>query len=70
MRLHRDVKIVASGLTRFVNMTVQIDVAICGVKLNVSAFSFLRVRLASPDCRESKIVMVSPLFRRHRSTSG
>jgi hypothetical protein len=41
MRLHRDVKIVASGLTHFVNVTVQIDVAICDVKLSVLVFTFL-----------------------------
>jgi hypothetical protein len=52
MRLHRDVKIVASGLTRFVNMIVQIDDAICEVKLNVRAFSFLRARRAQSDCLE------------------
>jgi len=52
VRLHRDVKIVASGLTRLVNMTVQIDDAICDMKLNVSAFSFLRARQARFDCRE------------------
>jgi hypothetical protein len=42
VRLHRDLKIVASGLTRFVNVAVQIDDAICEVKLTVSAYSFLR----------------------------
>jgi hypothetical protein len=52
VRLHRDLKIIASDFSRFVNATVQIDGAICDAKLNVSAFSFLRVRLASPDCRE------------------
>jgi hypothetical protein len=51
-RLNRDLKIIASDFSRFVNATVQIDGAICDAKLNVLAFSFLRVRLASPDCRE------------------
>jgi hypothetical protein len=52
VRLHRDLKIVALDLSRFVNMTVQIDGGICDVKFNVPVFSFLRVRLASPDRRE------------------
>jgi hypothetical protein len=52
VRLHRDVKIIASDFSRFVNATVQIDGAICDVKLSVPLFSFLRVRLASSDCRE------------------
>jgi hypothetical protein len=43
---------VASVLTRFVNMTVQIDGAICDVKLNVLAYSFLRPRHAQSDRRE------------------
>ena len=51
-RLTRDLKIIASDFSRFVNATVRIDGAICDAKLNVLAFSFLRVRLASPDCRE------------------
>jgi hypothetical protein len=51
-RLHRDLKIVASDFSRFVNATVQIDGAICGITLIVPVFSFLPVRLASPDCRE------------------
>jgi beta-galactosidase/beta-glucuronidase len=52
MRLHRDVKMVVLDLTRFVNMTVQIDDAICETNLNVSAFSFFRARRAQSDCRE------------------
>jgi hypothetical protein len=51
-RLHRDLKIVASDFSRFVNATVQIDGAICNVQLNVSVFSFLRVRRSQSDCRE------------------
>jgi len=40
VRLHRDLKSVAPSSTRFVNVTVQIDDAICEVKLTVSEFSF------------------------------
>jgi hypothetical protein len=43
---------VASFLTRFVNMTAQIDGAICDAKLNVVAFSFLHGRRAQSDCRK------------------
>ena len=50
--LNRDLKIIASDFSRFVNATVQIDGAICAKVLNVPVFSFLRVRLASPDFRE------------------
>jgi hypothetical protein len=52
VRLHRDLKIVASDFSRFVNATVQIDDAICDAKLNVPVFSFLRVRRSQSDCRE------------------
>jgi len=52
MRLHRDVKMVVLDLTRFVNMTVQIDDAICEVKLNMPPFLFWRARRAQSDCRE------------------
>jgi hypothetical protein len=58
VRLHRDLKIVASGLTRFVNVAVQIDDAICEVKLTVLAFSFLRACRAQSDCRELNVIMV------------
>jgi hypothetical protein len=51
-RLHRDVKIVAPNFSHFVNATVQIDDAICDVKLIVPAFLFLRARRAQSDCRE------------------
>ena len=51
-RLNRDLKIIASDFSRFVNATVQIDGAICDVKLNVPAFSFLRARRAQSDRRE------------------
>jgi hypothetical protein len=37
-RLRRDVKIVAPNFSHFVNATVQIDDAICDVKLNVPPF--------------------------------
>jgi hypothetical protein len=50
--MHPDVKIIASDFTRFANATVQIDDAICDVKLIVPAFSFLRARRAQSDCRE------------------
>jgi hypothetical protein len=43
---------VPSVLTRFVFMAVQIDGAICLVKLTVLAFSFLRACRAQSDCRE------------------
>jgi hypothetical protein len=52
VRLHSDLKIVALDLSRFVNMTVQIDGGICDVKLNVLAFAFLRTRRPRSDCRE------------------
>ena len=40
-RLLRDVKIIASNFSHFANVTVQIDDAICNVKLIMSACSFL-----------------------------
>jgi hypothetical protein len=43
---------VALDLSCSVNMTAQIDGGICDVKFNVPVFTFLRVRLALPDCRE------------------
>jgi hypothetical protein len=39
-------KIVASDFSHLMNATVQIDDAICDVKLNVPAFLFLRARQA------------------------
>jgi hypothetical protein len=52
VRLHRDLKIAAPDLTRFVNATAQIDDAICGVKLNVPAFACLQTRRAQLGCGE------------------
>jgi hypothetical protein len=40
-RPHRDVKIIPSDFSCFVNATMQIEDAICDVKLNVRAYSFL-----------------------------
>jgi hypothetical protein len=50
-RLRRDVKIIAPNFSHFVNATMQIDDAICDVKLIVPAFSFLQARRAQSDCR-------------------
>jgi hypothetical protein len=52
MRLHRGLKIVAPDFSRFVNMTAQIDDAICDVNLNVSAFAFLGTLRAQSGCWE------------------
>jgi hypothetical protein len=51
-RLRRDVKMVAPDFSCSVNMTVQIDGVIGDVKLNVPAFSFLRVCGSESNCGE------------------
>jgi hypothetical protein len=50
VRLHRDLKIAAPGLTRFVNATAQIDDAICDVKINVPACACLQTRRTQLGC--------------------
>jgi hypothetical protein len=52
MRLHRDVKMVAGDLSRFMDMTAQIGNAICDVDLNVLAFAFLQTCRAESGCWE------------------
>jgi hypothetical protein len=59
VRLHRNLKIIVSRLTRFANVTVQIDDAICEVEFNVLALSFL-LKCRTPFCCQGwNVIMVN-----------